>query len=118
MAREAHKQPAMTRDRALARMEELAVAAHHELAGRRDAGEAVLHYLAQNGAPATRRAVAANPSAAALHQPLSRRRPGRRCPRRTGAQDRAADARPVRGTRAIIFAPSPSRRWSASPRTS
>jgi len=67
MAREAHKLPVpgMSAGEALARLEELASHAHHELAGRTDAGEAVLHYLAENGAPATRRAVAANPAAAA-----------------------------------------------------
>jgi len=37
-----------------------------ELAGRTDAGPDVLHYLAIHGAPATRQAVAANPSAPAL----------------------------------------------------
>jgi uncharacterized protein (DUF2336 family) len=55
----------MTRDQALALMEERAQTAHGELAGRTDAGTEVLHYLAQNGAAATRRAVAANPAAAA-----------------------------------------------------
>ena len=68
MAREAHKLPVaagMTADEALARLETLASHAHHELAGRADAGADVLHFLAENGAPATRRAVAANPSTAA-----------------------------------------------------
>lgn len=55
----------MTRDEALARLEVRTQAAHSELAGRTDAGPDVLHYLAENGAPATRRAVAANPGAAA-----------------------------------------------------
>lgn len=66
MAREAHKLPVsgMTAGEALARLESLAASAHHELAGRTDAGSDVLHYLAENGAPATRRAVAANPAAA------------------------------------------------------
>ncbi|MBL6937560.1 MAG: DUF2336 domain-containing protein [Alphaproteobacteria bacterium] len=54
----------MSADEALTRLEALAAHARHELAGRTDAGREVLHYLAQNGAPATRRAVAANPSAA------------------------------------------------------
>jgi uncharacterized protein (DUF2336 family) len=67
MAREAHRLPVpgMTADQALARLETLAAQAHHELAGRTDAGADVLHFLAENGAPATRRAVAANPAAAA-----------------------------------------------------
>lgn len=67
MARDAHKLPVpgMSAGEALARLEKLASHAYHELAGRTDAGEDVLHYLAENGAPATRRAVAANPSAAA-----------------------------------------------------
>ena len=55
----------MTRDEILARLEAHTMAAHADLAGRTDAGTDVLHYLAQNGAPATRRAVAANPGAAA-----------------------------------------------------
>ena len=55
----------MTRDEALARLEIRSQTAQGDLAGRTDAGIEVLHYLAQNGAPATRRAVAANPGAAA-----------------------------------------------------
>ncbi|HUO99110.1 MAG TPA: DUF2336 domain-containing protein, partial [Rhizomicrobium sp.] len=50
---------------ALGLLEERLKIAQHELASRDDAGEDVLHYLAQNGAPATRRAVAANPAASA-----------------------------------------------------
>lgn len=46
-------------------IEERAQSAQHELAGRTDAGDDVLDYLAREGAPATRRAVAANPAAAA-----------------------------------------------------
>jgi len=66
MAREAQKLPApgLSAGEALARLETLAAHAHHELAGRTDAGSDVLHYLAENGAAATRRAVAANPAAA------------------------------------------------------
>jgi uncharacterized protein (DUF2336 family) len=56
----------MTREEALARLETRALATQSELAGRTDAGPDVLHYLAENGAPATRRAVAAN-SAAPAH---------------------------------------------------
>jgi uncharacterized protein (DUF2336 family) len=55
----------MTRDEILARLEAHTLAAHADLAGRTDAGSDVLHYLAEHGAPATRRAVAANPGAAA-----------------------------------------------------
>jgi uncharacterized protein (DUF2336 family) len=67
MARQAQRPEAqsLTRDQALALMEERAQSAHDELAGRTDAGADVLHYLALNGAAATRRAVAANPGAAA-----------------------------------------------------
>lgn len=54
----------MTRDEVLALLEQRAQAAQSELASQTDAGEDVLHYLAQNGAVATRRAVAANPGAA------------------------------------------------------
>ncbi len=50
---------------ALRLLEQHARAAQHELAARTDAGPDVLHYLAQNGAAATRRAVAANPAASA-----------------------------------------------------
>jgi len=46
-------------------LEQRTLAAQHELAGRADAGSEVLHYLAREGQPATRRAVAANPAAAA-----------------------------------------------------
>lgn len=49
---------------ALRLLEERARHAQHELASRADAGEDVLHFLAVNGAAATRRAVAANPAAA------------------------------------------------------
>ena len=66
MGREAAKTPSMTRDEVLARLEVRTQAAQSELACRTDAGADVLHYLAQNGAPATRRAVAAN-SAAPAH---------------------------------------------------
>jgi len=55
----------MTRDEALARLELHTLASHADLAGRSDAGAPVLDYLAHNGATATRRAVAANPGAAA-----------------------------------------------------
>jgi uncharacterized protein (DUF2336 family) len=54
----------MTREEVLALLEQRAQAAQHELASQTDAGTDVLHYLAQNGAVATRRAVAANPGAA------------------------------------------------------
>jgi uncharacterized protein (DUF2336 family) len=50
---------------ALRLLEQHARAAQHELAARTDAGADVLHYLAENGAAATRRAVAANPAAPA-----------------------------------------------------
>jgi uncharacterized protein (DUF2336 family) len=50
---------------ALRLLEARAQTAQHELAARTDAGEDVLHYLAKNGAAATRRAVAANPGASA-----------------------------------------------------
>ena len=50
---------------ALALLEKHALVAQHDLASRTDAGEGVLFYLAKNGAPATRRAVAANPGASA-----------------------------------------------------
>ncbi len=53
----------ITRDRALALLEARSQSAHGELAGRTDAGDDVLRYLAGNGAPATRRAVAANVAA-------------------------------------------------------
>lgn len=56
---------AMPREEALARLEAHARLARDELAGRTDAGSDVLDYLAHNGAPATRRAVAANPAAPA-----------------------------------------------------
>jgi len=46
-------------------LEERTQAAQNELACRTDAGDDVLHYLAQEGAPATRRAVAANLAAPA-----------------------------------------------------
>ena len=58
------KAPDMTREETLARLEQRAQADQYELAGRTDAGPEVLHYLAGNGAPATRRAVAANVAAA------------------------------------------------------
>jgi uncharacterized protein (DUF2336 family) len=54
----------MTREEVLALLEQRAQVAQHELASQTDAGADVLHYLAQNGAVATRRAVAANPGAA------------------------------------------------------
>jgi uncharacterized protein (DUF2336 family) len=54
----------MTREQVLALLEERAQATQNELASKTDAGADVLHYLAQNGAVATRRAVAANPGAA------------------------------------------------------
>ena len=66
MARHAQESDApLTRDQALASIEKRAQIAQSELAGRTDAGPEVLDYLAQNGAVATRRAVAANPAAAA-----------------------------------------------------
>ncbi len=46
-------------------LEERTRHAQHELAGRSDAGDDVLDYLAHEGAPATRQAVAANPAAPA-----------------------------------------------------
>jgi uncharacterized protein (DUF2336 family) len=55
----------LSRDEALARLEAHTRLAHEDLAGRSDAGAEVLDYLAHHGAAATRRAVAANPSAAA-----------------------------------------------------
>jgi uncharacterized protein (DUF2336 family) len=51
---------ALNREQALALLEQRSQIAQHELASRTDAGGEVLHYLAENGAPATRRAVAAN----------------------------------------------------------
>ncbi len=64
MAAEARKTAdGMSREEILARLEAHTRAAHADLAGRTDAGGDVLHYLAENGAPATRRAVAANPAA-------------------------------------------------------
>jgi len=66
MARELpNAPPGMTRDRALALVEAHARASQAELAGRTDAGADVLTYLSENGAAATRRAVAANPAAPA-----------------------------------------------------
>ncbi|HEX4302616.1 MAG TPA: DUF2336 domain-containing protein [Rhizomicrobium sp.] len=66
MAAEARKTAdGMSREEILARLEAHTRAAHADLAGRTDAGAEVLHYLAENGAPATRRAVAANPAAPA-----------------------------------------------------
>ncbi len=66
MARQVQKSAdGMTRDEVLARLEAHTLAAHADLAGRTDAGSEVLDYLARNGAPATRRAVAANPAAPA-----------------------------------------------------
>jgi uncharacterized protein (DUF2336 family) len=46
-------------------LEERARHAQHELAARHDAGDDVLDFLAREGAPATRQAVAANPAAPA-----------------------------------------------------
>ncbi len=54
---------ALAPDEALRLLEQRAQVAQDELASRTDAGENVLHYLAKNGAAATRRAVAANPAA-------------------------------------------------------
>ena len=65
MPREAAKTPSMTRDEVLARLETRTQGAQSELACRTDAGAEVLRYLAGNGAPATRRAVAANVAAPA-----------------------------------------------------
>ncbi|HEY0283329.1 MAG TPA: DUF2336 domain-containing protein [Rhizomicrobium sp.] len=48
---------------ALRLLEQREQSSQHELASRTDAGEDVLHYLAEHGAAATRRAVAANPAA-------------------------------------------------------
>ena len=48
---------------ALRLLEQREQSAQHELASRTDAGEDVLHYLAEHGEAATRRAVAANPAA-------------------------------------------------------
>ncbi|MBU6297440.1 MAG: DUF2336 domain-containing protein [Alphaproteobacteria bacterium] len=59
------EQNALTPSEALRLLEQRAQSAQHELASRTDAGPDVLHYLAQNGAVATRRAVAANPAASA-----------------------------------------------------
>src|ERR1700744_103016 len=53
------------RDDVLRLLEQRTSAAQSELAGRTDAGDDVLTFLAHNGAPATRRAVAANMSAPA-----------------------------------------------------
>lgn len=53
----------LTPSEALRLLEQRAQSAQNELASRTDAGEEVLHYLAENGATATRRAVAANPAA-------------------------------------------------------
>jgi uncharacterized protein (DUF2336 family) len=53
------------RSEVLRALEARAQAAQNELAGRTDAGDDVLHFLAQQGAPATRRAVAANIAAPA-----------------------------------------------------
>jgi uncharacterized protein (DUF2336 family) len=55
----------LSRDNVLRALEDRARAAQAELAGRSDAGADVLHYIAQKGATASRRAVAANPGAAA-----------------------------------------------------
>jgi uncharacterized protein (DUF2336 family) len=65
MRRPAHIAPVppLNREQALAALEQRSQIAQHELAGRTDAGGEVLHYLAENGAPATRRAVAANNAA-------------------------------------------------------
>jgi uncharacterized protein (DUF2336 family) len=52
-------------EEALRLVEERAQVAGHELAAQTGAGADVLHYLAGNGAIATRRAVAANPAASA-----------------------------------------------------
>jgi uncharacterized protein (DUF2336 family) len=60
-APEAYLPPA----KALQLLEEHTRAEQAALAARADVGEDLLHYLAQNGAPATRRAVAANPTASA-----------------------------------------------------
>jgi uncharacterized protein (DUF2336 family) len=54
----------LTSREALRLLEQHAQSAQHDLAARTDVGEDVLHYLAQNGATATRQAVAANPAAA------------------------------------------------------
>lgn len=54
----------MSREQVLALLEQRTRAAQSELARRSDAGVDVLHYLAENGAVATRRAVAANLGAA------------------------------------------------------
>lgn len=55
----------LSSDDVLKILEERTRAAQEELAGRTDAGADVLHYIAQKGAPASRRAVASNPGAAA-----------------------------------------------------
>jgi len=55
--------PVLSPEEALRLLEERAQAAQHELASRTDIGADLLHYLAKNGAIATRRAVAANPAA-------------------------------------------------------
>ena len=57
--------PNLSPAEALAALEERTQAAQHELAGRLDVGPNVLRYLAENGAFATRCAVAANMSAPA-----------------------------------------------------
>jgi uncharacterized protein (DUF2336 family) len=57
--------PALSPEEALRLMEKRVQVAERELATRTDAGADVLHYLAGNGAVATRRAVAANPAASA-----------------------------------------------------
>jgi len=54
------------REEVLRQLERRAREAQHELAGMTDAGDDVLDFLAREGAPATRRAVAANIAAPAL----------------------------------------------------
>jgi uncharacterized protein (DUF2336 family) len=57
--------PQLPLDMALRALEERVLVTQAELATRTDAGEDVLRYLAEHGAPATRQAVAANPAAPA-----------------------------------------------------
>jgi uncharacterized protein (DUF2336 family) len=60
--KEAHLPPSLGRDDVLRILEERGQAAREELAGRSDAAPEVLMFLAGEGNPAARRAVAANPA--------------------------------------------------------
>jgi uncharacterized protein (DUF2336 family) len=65
MGQNASRDGAAKRGEVLKLLENRAQAAQNELAGRTDAGDDVLDFLAREGAPATRRAVAANLAAPA-----------------------------------------------------